>query len=351
MQGGHHPDLGIDYYEDLFRSIKERYPIHLHALSPPEIQHISRRSRLSIPDTLTRLRDAGLDSIPGGGGEILVDRVRDIIAPKKTKSAEWLNVMRHAHRLGMSTTATMMYGHVETVAERVEHMRRIRDLQDETHGFRAFISWTFQDDGNRLGAKVPRETMPTVVRLPAHPGRLADLPRQRRPHPVELGHAGDEDRPGRARVRRRRPRLDHDRGERRLRRRHHLPRRRRTTSSARSRASARSRCSATRCTATSASGTNRSAMRLGYPRSGVMRRLLACAVARGCARPARLGAGAGDARCARGLMPCVTFEQHTELTPHGPVAYSVITAPAPDRARPTIAPVLGAGTVTGPRRR
>jgi cyclic dehypoxanthinyl futalosine synthase len=161
MQGGHHPDLGIDYYEDLFRSIKERYPIHLHALSPPEVQHIARRSKLSLPDTLTRLRDAGLDSIPGGGGEILVDRVRDAIAPKKTKSAEWLNVMRHAHRLGMSTTATMMYGHVETLAERVEHMRRIRELQDETRGFRAFISWTFQDDGNRLGSRVPRETMPT----------------------------------------------------------------------------------------------------------------------------------------------------------------------------------------------
>src|SRR5207253_1857261 len=161
MQGGHHPDLGIDYYEDLFSSIKERYPIHLHALSPSEIQHIARRSKLSIPDTLSRLRDAGLDSIPGGGGEILVDRVRALISPKKTKSGEWLNVMRHAHRLGMSTTATMMYGHVETIPERVEHMRRIRDLQDETHGFRAFISWTFQDDGNRLGALVPRETMPT----------------------------------------------------------------------------------------------------------------------------------------------------------------------------------------------
>ncbi len=161
MQGGHHPDLGIDYYEDLFRSIKARYPIHLHALSPPEIQHVARRSKLSIPDTLTRLRDAGLDSIPGGGGEILVDRVRKIIAPKKTRTNEWLNVMRHAHRLGMSTTATMMYGHVETVAERVEHMRRIRELQDETGGFRAFISWTFQNDGNRLADKVPRERMPT----------------------------------------------------------------------------------------------------------------------------------------------------------------------------------------------
>ena len=161
MQGGHHPDLGIDYYEDLFRSIKARYRIHLHALSPSEIQHISRRSKLTIPETLTRLRDAGLDSIPGGGAEILVDRVRDEIAPKKTTSSEWLNVMRHAHRLGISTTATMMYGHVETVEERVEHMRRIRELQDETRGFRAFISWTFQDDGNRLGKLVPRDDMPT----------------------------------------------------------------------------------------------------------------------------------------------------------------------------------------------
>jgi cyclic dehypoxanthinyl futalosine synthase len=161
MQGGHHPDLGIDYYEDLFRSIKSRYRIHLHALSPPEVQHIARRSKLSIPDALSRLRDAGLDSIPGGGGEILVDRVRRIIAPKKTTSSEWLNVMRHAHRLGMSTTATMMYGHVETRADRIEHMRRIRELQDETRGFRAFISWTFQNDGNRLGARVPRESMPT----------------------------------------------------------------------------------------------------------------------------------------------------------------------------------------------
>jgi len=161
MQGGHHPDLGVEYYEDLFRSIKARYPIHLHALSPSEIQHAARRSKLTIWETLSRLRDAGLDSIPGGGAEILVDRVRRIISPKKTTSAEWLDVMRHAHRLGMSTTATMMYGHVETLEERVEHMRLIRELQDETRGFRAFISWTFQDDGNRLGERVPRAAMPT----------------------------------------------------------------------------------------------------------------------------------------------------------------------------------------------
>ncbi len=216
MQGGHHPDLGIDYYEDLFRSIKAKYKIHLHALSPPEIQHISRRSKLTIPETLTRLRDAGLDSIPGGGGEVLVDRVRDIIAPKKTKSSEWLNVMRHAHRLGISTTATMMYGHVETLEERVEHMRRVREVQDETGGFRAFFSWTFQDDGNRLGAKVPPETRPTSFDYSAHAGRLAHLSRQHAAHRLVVGDAGQEDRSGCAAVRRRRSRQRHDRGERRL---------------------------------------------------------------------------------------------------------------------------------------
>jgi cyclic dehypoxanthinyl futalosine synthase len=161
MQGGHHPDLGVEYYEDLFSSIKARYPIHLHALSPSEIQHAARRSKMTIPQALTRLRDAGLDSLPGGGAEILVDRVRQIISPKKTTSAEWLGIMREAQRLGMSTTATMMYGHVETLEERVEHLRRIRDLQDELHGFRAFISWTFQRDGNRLADVVSEEVRPT----------------------------------------------------------------------------------------------------------------------------------------------------------------------------------------------
>jgi len=163
MQGGHHADLDIAYYEDLFRSIKERYRIHLHALSPPEILHISRRSQLSIEQTLVRLHEAGLDSVPGGGAEILVDRVRRIISPRKAKTDEWLGVMRVAHELGLSTTATMMYGHVETLAERVEHMRRIRELQDDTGGFRAFISWTFQRDGNRLDAQVREEDRPTAV--------------------------------------------------------------------------------------------------------------------------------------------------------------------------------------------
>ena len=123
--------------------------------------HAARRSKLTVPETLARMRDAGLDSIPGGGAEILVDRVRDIIAPKKVNTKEWLGVMREAHRLGISTTATMMYGHVETLEERVEHFRRVRELQDETGGFRAFFSWTFQDDGNRLVSLVPAEARPT----------------------------------------------------------------------------------------------------------------------------------------------------------------------------------------------
>jgi cyclic dehypoxanthinyl futalosine synthase len=161
MQGGHHPDLGVEYYEDLFSSIKARYPVHLHALSPSEIQHAARRSKFTIPQALTRLRDAGLDSLPGGGAEILVDRVRNIISPKKATTAEWLGIMREAQRIGMSTTATMMYGHVETLEERVEHMRRIRELQDETRGFRAFISWTFQRDGNRLSEQVLEASRPT----------------------------------------------------------------------------------------------------------------------------------------------------------------------------------------------
>ena len=155
MQGGHNPELSIEWYEDLFRDIKERYPkFHMHALSPPEVMYISRRADLSIADTISRLRDAGLDSIPGGGGEVLVDRVRKILAPKKTKSDEWLEVMRQAHRQGMTTSATMMYGHVETLEERVEHFRRIRELQDEVPGFRAFISWTFQPDNTELGKTV-----------------------------------------------------------------------------------------------------------------------------------------------------------------------------------------------------
>jgi cyclic dehypoxanthinyl futalosine synthase len=147
LQGGHHPGLRIEWYEDLFASIKARYPIHLHALSPSEVLHIAKYSRLDLDTTLTRLQAAGLDSIPGGGAEILVDRVRDVIAPRKTTTDEWVGVMQAAHRRGMSTTATMMYGTVDTVEDRVEHLRRLRDAQDETGGFRAFVCWSYQSGG------------------------------------------------------------------------------------------------------------------------------------------------------------------------------------------------------------
>jgi cyclic dehypoxanthinyl futalosine synthase len=147
LQGGHHPGLRIEWYEDLFTDIKSRYPIHLHALSPSEIMHIAQFSRLSLDETLRRLREAGHDSVPGGGAEILVDRVREVIAPKKTTADEWLGVMRAAHLAGMSTTATMMYGTVDTPAERVQHLRRLRDLQDDTGGFRAFVCWSYQSGG------------------------------------------------------------------------------------------------------------------------------------------------------------------------------------------------------------
>jgi cyclic dehypoxanthinyl futalosine synthase len=147
LQGGHHPGLRIEWYEDLFADVKARYPIHLHALSPPEIQHVAHFSRIGLEEALGRLRAAGLDSVPGGGAEILVDRVRRIIAPKKTTTDEWLEVMRIAHGMGLSTTATMMYGTVDTWAERVEHLRRLRELQDETGGFRAFVCWSYQPGG------------------------------------------------------------------------------------------------------------------------------------------------------------------------------------------------------------
>ena len=151
LQGGHNINLKIDYFEDLFRRIKERFNIHLHALSPPEIVHTAKISKLSIVDTLNRLNDAGLDSIPGGGAEILVDRVRQKISPHKCSTREWLDVMDCAHGMNIPTTATMMFGHVETVEDRVEHLRRIRDQQDKTMGFTAFIPWPFQPGRTELG--------------------------------------------------------------------------------------------------------------------------------------------------------------------------------------------------------
>jgi cyclic dehypoxanthinyl futalosine synthase len=153
LQGGHNPDLPLEWYEDLFRQVKERYPsFKLHALSPPEIIHLSRLSQLPVPAVLARLIAAGMDSVPGGGAEILVDRVRRLLhCYGKATADEWLDVMRHAHRAGLRTTATMMYGTVETEEERIEHMLRLRDLQDETGGFTAFIAWSYQPEHTELG--------------------------------------------------------------------------------------------------------------------------------------------------------------------------------------------------------
>jgi cyclic dehypoxanthinyl futalosine synthase len=155
LQGGHHPDLGIAFYEDLFRKLKAAFPdIRLHALGPPEIAHISKLSRLTHTETLERLKAAGLDSLPGAGAEILNDRVRRMISKGKCGGQEWLDVMRAAHQLKITTSATMMFGHVETIEERFEHLAWLRQVQSEkpedAKGFLAFIPWPFQDDGTLL---------------------------------------------------------------------------------------------------------------------------------------------------------------------------------------------------------
>lgn len=154
MQGGLVPKelLGFEWYLDLMRFIKKNYPgIHIHAFSPPEIYGLHQIFDMPIRDVLLRLQEAGLDTIPGGGGEILVDRVRDKIGQGKTNTAEYMEVMRQAHKIGMRTSITMMFGHIETVQERIESLQVIRDLQDETGGFTAFITWTFQPDNTPLG--------------------------------------------------------------------------------------------------------------------------------------------------------------------------------------------------------
>ncbi|HOS91818.1 MAG TPA: cyclic dehypoxanthinyl futalosine synthase [Armatimonadota bacterium] len=144
MQGGLHPSLTIEYFEHLLRFIKQRFAVQLHSLSPPEIVHIAGVSGLNTADTLRRLRDAGLDSLPGGGAEVLSDRVRQAVSPAKCSAGEWHTVMEQAHALGMPTTATMMFGHGDSPADRVDHLLAVRALQDRTGGFTAFIPWTFQ---------------------------------------------------------------------------------------------------------------------------------------------------------------------------------------------------------------
>jgi cyclic dehypoxanthinyl futalosine synthase len=157
MQGGLHPDLKIEWYEEMLRSIKQRFRIHLHCFSAPEITNIAEVSGLSVRDTIRRLRDAGLDSIPGGGAEILDDDVRHRISRLKCSTGEWIEVHRTAHALGMRTTATMMFGCGETVEQRINHLEVVRQIQEDTGGFTAFIPWTFQRENTSLGHFITEE--------------------------------------------------------------------------------------------------------------------------------------------------------------------------------------------------
>ena len=160
MQGGMNPNLRIDYYEDLLRSIRERYDIHLHCFSPPEIVVLAKLSKLSVREAIRRLIAAGLDSIPGGGAEILTDRMRRSISPGKCSADEWLDVMRTAHQEGLETTATMMFGAGETRSEIVEHLERVRRVQDETGGFVAFIPWNVQLQGTEMQREIQDRISP-----------------------------------------------------------------------------------------------------------------------------------------------------------------------------------------------
>ncbi|WP_153559402.1 cyclic dehypoxanthinyl futalosine synthase [Roseimaritima sediminicola] len=156
MQGGLHPKYKLDWYEEMLRDIKQRFPqVNIHGFSPPELYHFTKVNKLPLRTVLERLREAGLGSIPGGGAEILVDRVRDEITRGKVMTDDWLEVMRVWHQLGGISTCTMMFGHVETLEERVEHLRRLRELQDETGGFTAFICWTFQPDHTQMSDVPP----------------------------------------------------------------------------------------------------------------------------------------------------------------------------------------------------
>jgi cyclic dehypoxanthinyl futalosine synthase len=154
LQGGHHPKLTLDWYLEMLRHIREKYPhVNIHGFSPPEFQHFAKVFEMPLREVLAKFIEAGLGSLPGGGGEILVDRVRERIAPLKANTDEWLEVMRVAHDLGLRSSATMMFGHVETVEDRIEHLQRLRELQDETGGFTAFICWTFQPENTKLRAE------------------------------------------------------------------------------------------------------------------------------------------------------------------------------------------------------
>ena len=172
LQGGLHPKLKLEWYEEMLRDMKRHFPqVNIHGFSPPELYHFGKLNHIPIEEVLTRLKAAGLGSLPGGGGEILVDRVRKEITRGKVLTDDWLNVHRVWHQLGGKSTATMMFGHVETLAERIEHFDRVRQLQDETGGLTAFISWTFQPDHTSVSSS-KEHSRPRVERR----GLQASLP-------------------------------------------------------------------------------------------------------------------------------------------------------------------------------
>lgn len=164
MQGGHNPQLGIEYYEDLVRAVRTKFPmVHVHSFSASEVQHISRVSKISIREVLTRLKAAGLNSLPGGGAEILVERIRTKVSPLKTKVHEYFEIHRTAHELGLISTGTMVYGLGETTLERMQHLDEYRRLQDDTHGFRAFIPWSFESESTEMA--MPRRAGSEYLRM------------------------------------------------------------------------------------------------------------------------------------------------------------------------------------------
>ena len=188
MQGGHNPYIPFEWYLDLLRYIKTHHPIHIHGFSPSEVVFFSERFRLPVAEVIRELRAAGLDSIPGGGGEILVDAVRRRVAPKKAQTEEWLGVQEEAHRQGMRTSVTMMYGMGESDADRVEHMFRVRELQRRTGGFTAFIAWPLQPDGTPMFDGAPKTDAVTYLRTLATMRLVADNVPNMQASWVTMGH-------------------------------------------------------------------------------------------------------------------------------------------------------------------
>jgi cyclic dehypoxanthinyl futalosine synthase len=194
IQGGHNPYIPFEWYLDLMRYIKQYHPIHIHGFSPSEVDFFAKLFRLEASEVIRVLRAAGLDSIPGGGGEILVQRVRDIAAPKKAGADRWLEIMELAHQQGMKTSVTMMYGIGETLAERIEHLQRVRDVQSRTGGFTAFICWPLQPENTPYAEDRRGRLSANCRHCPPRAGQRAELA-------VELGHDGHEDRAAGAAIR------------------------------------------------------------------------------------------------------------------------------------------------------